>query len=113
MAVTKQDVLSFIAEHITSDRSKVPAKDIIAALGSEAKAVIEQLKKDGTIKGNRGRNGGLTVAGEVQETAAVEDNSAVVDQFAALMAKLECEQADTAVAVDNTFDSEQQEAAVG
>lgn len=105
MAVTKQDVLSFIGEHITSDRSKIPAKDIIAALGSDAKAVIDQLKKDGVLKGNRGRNGGLTVAGEAseQEAAPSED---VASQFAALMEKMEAD-------MENGSASSELEAAVG
>ena len=107
MAVSKQDVLSYIAEHITSDRTKVPAKDIIAHLGSEAKAVIEQLKKDGTLKGNRGRSGGLTVIGEVKESEVVADSDSsdetdVASQFAALMNKMQADveaESDSAVAV--------------
>jgi len=55
MAVSKNDVLSFIAQHSTSDRPNVPAKEIIAVLGKEARSIIDELKKAGTIVGQRGR----------------------------------------------------------
>lgn len=102
MAVSKQDVLSFIAEHVTDKRKNVPRKDIIAHLGEEAGAVIDQLKKDGTIKGNRGRTGGLSMIDstaasveptvEAAETPAVESDSTAA-QFAALLAKMEQDEA--------------------
>jgi hypothetical protein len=77
MAVTKQDVLSFIAQHSTSDRPNVPAKEIIAVLGTEARGIIDDLKKAGTV--------------------AQDD---VAAQFAALMEKLEADSASSeAVAV--------------
>ena len=109
MAVTKQDVLSFIAQHSTSDRPNVPAKEIIAVLGTEARGIIDDLKKAGTIIGQRGRVGGVKIVSTdvVVEAAPSQDGAEtpvaqgdVAAQFAALMEKLEADSASSeAVAV--------------
>ncbi len=94
MAVSKQDVLTFIAQHSTSERPTVPAKDIVAALGSEAVGVINELKKAGNIVGKRGRTGGLilpSVAPTQEAEVPSEAQDDVASQFAALMEKLESE----------------------
>lgn len=91
MAVTKQNVLDFIASNLGGKRKTVPTKDIVAALGTDAIAVIKSLKEDGTILASRGRYGGVkTAAGN---TAAPSISSNVVDEFAELMAKLEADEA--------------------
>ena len=109
MAVSKQDVLDFIAANATSKRPNVPAKDIVAALGIEARAVIAGLKGDGTLRASRGRIGGLQFADaapavqseDAASTTSEQDD--VASQFAALMEKLDAdaaaESADAAQAV--------------
>ena len=107
MAVSKNDVLSFIAQHSTSDRPNVPAKEIIAVLGKEARSVIDELKKAGTIVGQRGRVGGVKIASassagetDTQSSTVADANEDVAAQFAALMEKLEADsEVEAAVAV--------------
>ena len=100
MAVTKQDVLSFISQHSTSERPNVPAKEIVAVLGKEAAGIINELKKAGSIIGTRGRVGGVKIVSadapaaaqtETVEAPVVSDD--VASQFAALMEKLEADEA--------------------
>ena len=92
MAISKQDVLDFIAANSSEKRKLVPTKDIVATLGSEALAVIKALKEDGTLLASRGRYGGVkTAAGNTVAAPAV--TSDVADQFAELMAKLEADEA--------------------
>ena len=94
MAVSKQDVLDFISSNMSEKRKLVPTKDIVAALGTEAVAIIKALKEDGTLLASRGRYGGVKTSGTSQgaeEAPAI--SSDVADQFAELMAKLEADEA--------------------
>ena len=94
MAVSKQDVLDFISSNLSEKRKLVPTKDIVAALGTEALAIIKTLKEDGTLLASRGRYGGVKTSGASQGVNdAATINSNVVDQFAELMAKLEADEA--------------------
>lgn len=94
MAISKQDVLDFIAANSSEKRKLVPTKDIVATLGSEALPVIKALKEDGTLLASRGRYGGVKTAAGNTAAAPLVTND-VADQFAELMAKLEAEEATT------------------
>ena len=94
MAVSKQDVLDFISSNMSEKRKLVPTKDIVAALGADAVAVIKSLKEDGTLLASRGRYGGVKTSGASQTAGeAPAISSDVADQFAELMAKLEADEA--------------------
>lgn len=95
MAVSKQDVLDYIASNLSEKRKLVPTKDIVGALGADALAVIKALKEDGTLLASRGRYGGVKtreVNAVVQESAPVASDD-VASQFTELMAKLEADEA--------------------
>lgn len=113
MAATRENVLAAIVEYVEANGRRAPAKAIAEAVGDKlpvVQGIIKELIADGAIESSRGRNGGAKPAGaqiqkvEVSEPAETIEipNGQVTDdvaaQFAALVAKLEADEAQ-AVAV--------------
>lgn len=95
MAVSKTDLLQFIANYQTDNKRPCPKSAILATYGEDALDILGQLVKDASISSRRGRNGGffpIEGADANNETAesspAAESNEDISDQFAALNAKL-------------------------
>ena len=99
MAVSKSDLLLFVAQYQQDNKRPCPKSVIISTHGEDALAVLKELTTDGSINCRRGRNGGYfptdTVgalatesAESVAEEPVAEVENDVADQFAALQAKL-------------------------
>ena len=112
MAATRENVLAAISEFVENNKRRAPAASIALTVGDtvpNVQAIIKTLVTEGVITSSRGRNGGALPDGIVLEkkakaakpkaakvegaTEAPADNSEVADQFAALMAKLEADEA--------------------
>ena len=95
MAVSKSDLLQFVAEYQQENKRPCPKSAIISTHGEDALPVLKELTSDGSINCRRGRNGGYFAASTVQqaeepvaEEPVPEVENDVADQFAALQAKL-------------------------
>ena len=115
MAATRENVLAAISEFVQNNKRRAPAAAIMEAVDDtlpNVQAIIKTLATEGAITSSRGRNGGAlpdgvtlekkakapakaakskveaTPASEAAESQPSEDT---LDQFAALMAKLDAE----------------------
>lgn len=112
MAVSKSDLLQFVAQYQQDNKRPCPKSVVISTHGEDALTVLKELVADGSINCRRGRNGGYfptdTVGALSQESTENEETvtepvpeieNDVADQFAALQAKLaaleESEQSET------------------
>lgn len=119
MAATRENVLAAIVKYVEDNKRKAPAPAIALEVGDtlpNVQAIIKTLVTEGVLTSSRGRNGGALPDGVVLEkkakaskpkavkvegaTEAPADNSEVADQFAALMAKLEADEAVTSQPVE-------------
>jgi hypothetical protein len=100
MAVTKSDLLQFVAQYQQDNKRPCPKSVVISTHGEDALTVLKELTTDGSINCRRGRNGGyFPIAGNaavearqneesIAEEPVPEVENDVADQFAALQAKL-------------------------
>lgn len=111
MAATRENVLAAIVEYVEKNKRRAPAKDIAEVVSDtlpNVQAIIKTLVTEGSINSSRGRNGGALPDGVTLDKKAkaakakVEAASAeptvddtVANDFAALLAKLESESADS------------------
>lgn len=97
MAVTKSDLLQFVAQFQQDNKRPCPKSSIVSTYGEDALSVLKELTTDGSINCRRGRNGGYfptdTVGAlssenteDAEPVAEVEND--IADQFAALQARL-------------------------
>lgn len=118
MAATRENVLAAIVEYVETNKRRAPAKDIAVTVSDtlpNVQAIIKTLVTEGSINSSRGRNGGAlpdgvtldkkaakskveaVPAADVAEASTVaEDDTA--DQFAALLAKLDADAAESEAA---------------
>ena len=109
MAVSKTDLLQYVAQFQQDNKRPCPKSSIVATHGETAIAVLKQLVSDGTVVCRRGRNGGYyptdtdaALADAPHEAVnaptsdvPVEDGSEdLAAQFAALEAKLAAAEAE-------------------
>ena len=98
MAVSKSDLLQFVAEYQQENKRPCPKSAVISTHGEDALSVLKELVDDKSINCRRGRNGGyfptdtITALSQESETSTEEPvpevENDVADQFAALQAKL-------------------------
>ena len=99
MAVSKSDLLQFVAQYQQDNKRPCPKSVIISTHGEDALTVLKELVADASVNCRRGRNGGYfptntvgALSTESEETVAEEPvpeiENDVADQFAALQAKL-------------------------
>lgn len=117
MAATRENVLAAIVEYVENNKRRAPALAISQMVSDNivnVKAIVKSLVEDGTIESSRGRNGGAlpsgvtlekaakpakaATAGDVEAPAADEDTD-VAAQFAALISKIEADEAQSEAAV--------------
>ena len=97
MAVTKSDLLTFVAQFQQDNKRPCPKSNIVSTYGEDALTVLKELVTDGSVNCRRGRNGGYfptdTVGALSQENTedaepVAEVEADIADQFAALQARL-------------------------
>ena len=95
MAVSKSDLLQFVAQYQQDNKRPCPKSSILSTYGEDALSVLKELTSDGSVNCRRGRNGGyFPIAGNAavearqNEEPVAEVENDVADQFAALQAKL-------------------------
>jgi hypothetical protein len=95
MAVSKSEILQFVAQYQQDNKRPCPKSAIISTHGEDALAFLKELIDDKSINCRRGRNGGYfptdtvtALAEPVAEEPVQEVENDVADQFAALQAKL-------------------------
>jgi hypothetical protein len=98
MAVSKSDLLQFVAEYQQENKRPCPKSAIISTHGEDALSVLKELTSDGSVNCRRGRNGGYFPTDTVSVLSPESESSTeepvpevendVADQFAALQAKL-------------------------
>ena len=113
MGATRENVLAAIVSYVHENQRRAPAKDIAVTVNDtlpNVQAIIKTLVVEGSINSSRGRNGGALPDGvalekkvkaakakaNVSEAPLATDNAPVDDtaeQFAALMAQLEQDEA--------------------
>lgn len=114
MAATRENVLAAISEFVQNNKRRAPAAAIMEAVDDtlpNVQAIIKTLATEGVITSSRGRNGGALPDGvtlekkakaaakpkveatPASEVVASDADDDTVDQFAALMAKLDAESA--------------------
>jgi DNA-binding IscR family transcriptional regulator len=125
MAATRENVLAAISQYVLDNNRRAPASaiaDIVSDNTVNVQNIIKTLVAEGSINSSRGRNGGslpdghtlakkpkaakAKVATESAESDKVEEssNEDTASQFAALLAKLDAEEASTAVKQDSSED---------
>lgn len=124
MAATRENVLAAISEFVQNNKRRAPAAAIMEIVDDtlpNVQAIIKTLATEGVITSSRGRNGGAlpdgvtldkkakaaakpkveaTPAAEIAESTPDDDT---VDQFAALMAKLDAESEAAAIEEASPF----------
>jgi hypothetical protein len=108
MAVSKSDLLTFLADYHIVNKRPCAKNTIIAKYGEDAIASLKELVADASVTCRRGRNGGYyPIAGNaavearqnepVEESAPAEsepiDTDALAEKFRALEARLAAEEA--------------------
>jgi len=105
MAVSKSELLQFVAQYQQDNKRPCPKSAVVATHGESALDILKELVADSSIGCRRGRNGGYyptdTVASLSGEDAPIEAENAspsdenvenesndLAEQFAALEAKL-------------------------
>lgn len=96
MAVSKSDLLTFVADYQSANTRPCPKSHIVATHGEDSITVLKSLVEDGSLSCRRGRNGGYfpttAAAPAIESSSEVEsdaqEDTEVSDQFAALNAKL-------------------------
>jgi hypothetical protein len=109
MAVSKTDLLQFVAQFQQDNKRPCPKSSIVATHGETALAVLKQLIDDKSVNCRRGRNGGYyptdTVAAladapieadnaPASDVPAEAESEDLAAQFAALEAKLAAAEAE-------------------
>jgi hypothetical protein len=113
MAVSKTDLLQYVAQFQQDNKRPCPKSSIVATHGESALLVLKELVDDKSVNCRRGRNGGyyptdtVAVLTDVVEDAPIEAGNApasdvpaeaesedLAAQFAALEAKLAAAEAE-------------------
>ena len=114
MAVSKTDLLQFVAQYQQDNKRPCPKAAVISTHGESALDVLKELVTDKSVSCRRGRNGGYFPTDTVAALTAVEDapieagngpssdessavdNDDLAEQFAALEARLAAAEAEQA-----------------
>jgi hypothetical protein len=103
MAVSKTDLLQYVAQFQQDNKRPCPKSSIVAVHGESALSVLKELVDDKSINCRRGRNGGYyptdTVAaladapieaenGPSSDENVEDESNSLAEQFAALNARI-------------------------
>lgn len=113
MAASRENVLAAIVEFVENNKRRAPAAAIAVTVGDtvpNVQAIIKELIAAGSINSSRGRNGGALPDGvilekkpkaakpKVEAASSEPAGEDTASQFAALLAKMEAEEAASTVA---------------